>query len=366
MSLTLGDVLHATFKVLSPEEDWADLVGGIAAGDQLALHALFERSHRIVFTLIARITANRETAEELTIDVFHDIWRRAPDYDAANGTVLAWVMNLARSRAINRLRFEGDLVELREQREALHSALGALTPDERLAIETVFFAGQTHNEAAVRLNQPFGSIIRSGLHKLRHATRGEPVTAPEIRCGWSEVTCAYTVHALAADEVATAIAHITDCPDCHREMEVLRPVVDSFVSWPADILRPRASLQARLARRLAEETGKPPELPPSVHQWSEPEWAPAAPGIECQVLANDAQRQRVSMLVRFAAGARFADQTHAGNEACHLLDGDLWIDGREMFPGDCLYSEPGSRHMRLRSETGCTCLVITNTGDILG
>jgi plastocyanin len=53
-----------------------------------------------------RITANSETAEELTIDVFHDIWRRASRYDAANGTVLGWIMNQARSRAIDRLRFE--------------------------------------------------------------------------------------------------------------------------------------------------------------------------------------------------------------------------------------------------------------------
>src|SRR5436305_14814978 len=103
---TLGDVLYAKSKAPVPEQDWAILVQSIAAGDQLALHALYERAHRIVFTLIMRITANRETAEELTIDVFHDVWRRASGYDAANGTVLGWSMNQARSRAIDRLRFE--------------------------------------------------------------------------------------------------------------------------------------------------------------------------------------------------------------------------------------------------------------------
>jgi RNA polymerase sigma-70 factor (ECF subfamily) len=81
-----------------PERDWATLVHSIAAGDQLALHALYEMAHRIVFTLIMRITADRETAGELTIDVFRDIWRRASRYDAANGTVLGWIMNQARSR----------------------------------------------------------------------------------------------------------------------------------------------------------------------------------------------------------------------------------------------------------------------------
>src|SRR6476659_3635670 len=103
---TLGDVLYATSKAPVPEQDWTALVQSIAGGDQLALHALYERAHRPVFTLIMRITANRETAEELTIDVFHDIWRRAARYDAASGTVLGWIMNQARSRAIDRLRFE--------------------------------------------------------------------------------------------------------------------------------------------------------------------------------------------------------------------------------------------------------------------
>jgi len=194
---TLGDVLYARSKALVPEQDWATLVQSIAAGDQLALHALYERAHRPVFTLIMRITANRETAEELTIDVFHDVWRRASRYDAANGTVLGWIMNQARSRAIDRLRFESrqkrshggdvellaevvadprDVLELREQGKSLRAALAALTPDERQAIETTFFDGFTHAEAAVRLNQPLGTIktrIRSGLHKLRHALTAE-------------------------------------------------------------------------------------------------------------------------------------------------------------------------------------------------
>ena len=53
-----------------------------------------------------RITDNRETAEELTLDVFHDVWRRASQYDAVNGPVLGWIINQARSRAIDRLRHE--------------------------------------------------------------------------------------------------------------------------------------------------------------------------------------------------------------------------------------------------------------------
>ena len=188
---TLADVLYANTAAQNTEQEWVTLVESIAAGDQLALHALYQRSHRVVFTLIMRITANPETAEEVTIDVFHDVWRRASHYDAVNGTVLGWIMNQARSRAIDRLRFESrkkrshsgdmqmladvaadprDVVQLREQSEALHAALATLSPNERQAIETTFFAGLTHAQAAARLNQPLGTIktrIRSGLHKLR-------------------------------------------------------------------------------------------------------------------------------------------------------------------------------------------------------
>jgi RNA polymerase sigma-70 factor (ECF subfamily) len=103
---TLGDVLHAYKPSAVPEERWVTLVSSIAEGDQAALNALYERMHRLVFTLSMRITQSREIAEEVTLDVFYDVWRRAPSYDPAAGTVVGWVMNQARSRAIDRLRFE--------------------------------------------------------------------------------------------------------------------------------------------------------------------------------------------------------------------------------------------------------------------
>ncbi len=192
---TLGDVLY-TKPAPVAEREWAGLVASIAASDQVALHALFDRANRIVFTLALRITANPETAEELTVDVFHDVWRRASSYDPENGTVIAWIMNQTRSRAIDRLRFDSrkkrthvadgeppdplpdarDVLELREQGDLLRIALAALTAGEREAIETTFFGGLTHAEAANRLNQPLGTVktrIRSGLHKLRSSLSGE-------------------------------------------------------------------------------------------------------------------------------------------------------------------------------------------------
>ena len=195
----LGDVLYAKKgKSLVSEQEWVALVRAVAAGDEVALHALYDRAHRPVYTLIVRITANRETAEELTLDVFHDIWRRADRYDAAGGTVLGWIMNQARSRALDRLRFDRrqkrvqpdaedplpvtevadprDLVAFQQQSVALRCALTALTPEERTAIETAFFSELTHAEVAVRLDQPLGTVktrIRSALHKLRMALVGE-------------------------------------------------------------------------------------------------------------------------------------------------------------------------------------------------
>jgi anti-sigma factor ChrR (cupin superfamily) len=184
------------------------------------------------------------------------------------------------------------------------------------------------------------------------------------RCEHSEVTSAYAAQALPASEVAAAEAHIGSCPDCQRELESLRAVVDQFASWPTDVLRPPTSLQARLARRLAEETGTQPVLPPA-RQWAEPEWEQVAPGIQCKLLATDAARHRVSMLVRLAPGASYPAHTHAGIEELHLLDGELWIDDRKLFPGDYNYATPGTGDDRVWSETGCTCVLITSTTDTL-
>jgi RNA polymerase sigma-70 factor, ECF subfamily len=78
------------------------LVECTAAGDLRALLRLYEEMHRIIFTLIVRITKNRDVAAELTLDVFHDVWRRASTYEASSGSVVGWLMNQARCKAIER------------------------------------------------------------------------------------------------------------------------------------------------------------------------------------------------------------------------------------------------------------------------
>jgi len=183
-------------------------------------------------------------------------------------------------------------------------------------------------------------------------------------CERAELACAYALQVLPTSEVPAIQAHIASCPDCQCEVESLRPVINRFVSWPADVLRPTTSLQARLALRIAEETGQPPVLP-SVPQWSEPAWEQVAPGIECKLLATDAEGHRVSMLVRLASGASYPGHTHAGVEELHLLDGELWIDERKLVPGDYTYGAPGTGDDRVWSETCCTCVLITSIRDIL-
>jgi RNA polymerase sigma-70 factor, ECF subfamily len=192
---TLGDILYADkSKVRVSEDAWLQLVRAVAGGDQRALHSLYEQTYRIVFTLIVRITANQETAEEVTLDVFYDVWRKASTYDPANGPVVGWIMNQARSRAIDRLRFDQrkkrlntypdslrpttDIVDpqqaclFEEESRLLRKALEVLTPEERNAIETAFFSEMTYEETATKLNQPLGTVktrIRSGMEKLREA-----------------------------------------------------------------------------------------------------------------------------------------------------------------------------------------------------
>jgi RNA polymerase sigma-70 factor (ECF subfamily) len=195
---TLGDLLYASGKPNASERDWIALVQAIANGDQQALHALYERAHRLVFTLMVRMTNDLATAEELTVDVFHEVWRRASTYDPAGGPVVGWIMNQARSRAIDRLRFEQrkkraqrdldapssvaatadpeEIIDLTERARFVREVLVLLTPAERDAIERAFFGELTYREVALQLEEPLGTIktrIRSGLGKLRSVlTRG--------------------------------------------------------------------------------------------------------------------------------------------------------------------------------------------------
>jgi anti-sigma factor ChrR (cupin superfamily) len=183
-------------------------------------------------------------------------------------------------------------------------------------------------------------------------------------CEQAERVSLYVLQALPSSQVAAIEAHLSLCAHCRSELESLRPVVDAFAWWPTDVLRPAASLQERLAHRIAQDTGDP-EILPGRHRWSEPQWENVAPGISCKVLASDVDRHVVSMLVRLAPGGEYPPHTHAGVEELHLLAGELWIDDRKLYPGDYNRAEPGTGDRRVWSETGCTCVLVTSTKDVL-
>lgn len=107
-----------------------------------------------------------------------------------------------------------------------------------------------------------------------------------------------------------------------------------------------AALQERLARRIAEDTGGQPVLPTPC-QWAEPEWEEVVTEISCKILAIDAERHVVSMLVQLAALREYPPHKHAGVEELYLLEGDLLIDDRKLHPGDYNRAEPGTHHKRV-------------------
>jgi anti-sigma factor ChrR (cupin superfamily) len=181
---------------------------------------------------------------------------------------------------------------------------------------------------------------------------------------YAERVFLYALQALPSNELAAAGAHISGCAECRQEMETLRPIVDSFVSWPIDVLRTSVPLWERLAQRIAAETGGEPMLP-APQQWAEPEWKEAAPGISCKLLATDVERSRVSMLVRLAPGTAYPPHRHADVEELHLLQGELMIGDRKLYPGDYNRAEAGTIDHRVWSETGCTCILLTSAHDLL-
>ena len=349
---TLGHVLYGGgAKPLVFEREWVALARRVAARDQTALHALYERAHRAVFTLLMRKTGERKIAEELTLETFHDVWRRAPDYDAQRATVLGWIMNLARMLAA------GETTRARQQ-----SDLSVLTADEREAIELTWFSALTHAEAAARLDRPLGtvkSLLRSGLHKLRQSP------AEPNRCEQSSQVSVSALQALSPGAEPEVAAHIASCPSCRRERESLLPVIETLAYWPAKVLRPAPSLHQRLAGRISIAAGTSTTVPPQSH-WREPEWEEVAKGIFVKMLANDDENDRVSMLVSLLPNVDYPPHTHAGLEELHHLDGELWIDERKVLPGGYNRAIPGTGDKRVWTETGCTCVLITSTRDVLG
>jgi hypothetical protein len=180
----------------------------------------------------------------------------------------------------------------------------------------------------------------------------------------SELVHLYALQALPSSEVSGVEAQISGCADCRQELEALRPVIDAFVSWPVDVLRPSPSLWERLAARIAPEAAAEPAVS-APRTWAEPDWREVAAGLSCKVLASDTETDRVTLLVRLAAGTDYPPHRHGGVEELHLLHGELIVNERKLYPGDYLRSEAGTADHRVWSETGCTCVLITSSRDAI-
>ncbi len=175
------------------EAAWSEYIRRAATGEQQALASLYDESSHVVYSLALRILGNTADAEEVTLDVYTQVWRSAGKFDSQRAAAATWLMMLARSRAIDRLRScavrrtseeplpawaeFADTTErpdeagaASEQRRFIRAALESLSPEQREAIELAYYSGLSHSELAARLSQPLGTVktrIRLGMMRLR-------------------------------------------------------------------------------------------------------------------------------------------------------------------------------------------------------
>lgn len=173
-------------------QDQADMAAA-ARGDQAALARLYDRYGRMVFALALRVADDRSAAEEVTQDVFLQVWRRAAAFDPSRGDLVSWLVTLTRNRAIDRLRSRQQRASAawvplddkpslasRPMQLSLEAAqrvarvLAGLPEPQRKVIEMAYYEGFTQSEIAARLNQPLGTVktwTRSALQALREALK---------------------------------------------------------------------------------------------------------------------------------------------------------------------------------------------------
>jgi RNA polymerase sigma-70 factor (ECF subfamily) len=139
-----------------------------------------------------RILGDADSAQEVLLDVYSQVWNQATSYNELRGSPLAWLTTIARSRAIDRLRSGRqeqqrrmsldmsvqtattenleDAMVVREMQRTVRAALDTLSPQQREVIELAYYSGMSHSEIAARLSQPLGTVktrTRLGMMKLR-------------------------------------------------------------------------------------------------------------------------------------------------------------------------------------------------------
>jgi len=179
------------------QDNDVELLKAVAAQDEAALAQLYDRYRVILFGLLMRILNNREEAEDVLQEVFLQVWRRAADFDENRGRPFTWLVTLARSRGIDRLRTlasrervavagakeETEAVSdaasdafRSEQRSLVTSALAQLPDEQQRPLILAYFDGLTQTEIAARLGAPLGTVktrMRTGMMKLREMLAGQ-------------------------------------------------------------------------------------------------------------------------------------------------------------------------------------------------
>jgi RNA polymerase sigma-70 factor, ECF subfamily len=175
------------------EAAWGNYIRRCALRDESALATLYDESSQLAYTIAIRILQDEADASEVVLDVYKQLWDGAARFDEQRGSAAAWIVVLARSRAMDRRRFRASrmragvrLEEVDEVTSALPSpeslamtsqssrsvmrALAAVPPEQREALELAFFAGLSHSEIAERLGEPLGTVktrIRLAVIRLR-------------------------------------------------------------------------------------------------------------------------------------------------------------------------------------------------------
>lgn len=185
---------------MQPEEAQIDdvaLLKAIAGKEEKALSQLYDRYRVVLFGLLVRILNNREEAEDVLQELFLQVWHRAGDYDSKRGRPFTWLVTLARSRAIDRLRSVASRERVAtesareateevsdavadavrsEQRGIVTSALSQLPEEQQRALVLAYFDGLTQSEIADSLGAPLGTVktrMRAGMIKLREMLGGK-------------------------------------------------------------------------------------------------------------------------------------------------------------------------------------------------
>jgi RNA polymerase sigma-70 factor (ECF subfamily) len=169
----------------------AAALAGTARGDRNAFHSLYAETSGALFALCLRILRNREAAEDTLQETYLAVWMHADQFDRTKGGALAWLIVIARNRALDRLRANphrdvGEvseclpdltpgpeaLLEGAQLRSGVRRQVGLLDLKSASAIETAFFEGVSYVELARRTGLPLGTVksrIRRALLQLKQA-----------------------------------------------------------------------------------------------------------------------------------------------------------------------------------------------------